>query len=84
MLALMSGAGAEAVAVLLSEGELVDITDDVGRSSAEAAILYCDASVVEMIIKSSGHHNKDILLSIAEDHPEEDEVIKLIEKYCQN
>ena len=48
----MSGAGPEAVQVLVTEGEMVNITDEVGRTAAEAAILYCSSSVLEVILMS--------------------------------
>ena len=52
LVALMSGAEAEAVQVLVTEGEMVNITDEVGRTAAEAAILYCSSSVLEVILKA--------------------------------
>ena len=52
LVALMSGAGPEAVQVLVTEGEMVNITDEVGRTAAEAAILYCSSSVLEVILMS--------------------------------
>ena len=52
LVALMSGAGAQAVQVLVTEGEMVNITDEVGRTAAEAAILYCSSPVLEVILMS--------------------------------
>ena len=52
LVALMSGAGSEAVEVLVREGEMVNITDEVGRTAAEAAILYCSSPVLEIILKA--------------------------------
>ena len=50
LVALMSGAEVEAIEVLVREGEMVNITDEVGRTAAEAAILYCSSSVLEVIL----------------------------------
>ena len=78
LVGLMSGAGREAVEVLVTEGEQVmvlitvmimitmtqvEITDDVGRSCVEAAVLYCDHQVVQIIFseasdKCQSHFNK--------------------------
>ena len=53
LVALMSGEGVEAVEVLVREGEVVTITDEVGRTAAEAAILYCSAPVLEVVLRAA-------------------------------
>ena len=52
LLALMSCAKKEAIEMLLQEGESVDIADYVGRSSLEAAILYCSIDVIKVILQA--------------------------------
>ena len=53
LVALMSGAGRAAVEVLVAEGEMVDMADDVGRSCAEAALLYCNKEVAEVVLRAA-------------------------------
>ena len=82
--ALISGAGVEAVAELLKQGEDPSEEDDVGRTSAQAAVLYCSSDVVQIILEAAKKNDKiefdeEQLLEIAEDHAEAAVVRKLIE-----
>ena len=89
--ALIAGAEVGAISELLLQGEDPGMEDDVGRTTAEAAVLYCSSEVVQVILKSCLKHNenaalanaeeieidKELLLLIAEDH-EEAELVKII------
>ena len=82
--ALIAGAGVEAVAELLKQGEDPGEEDDVGRTSAQAAVLYCSSEVVQIILEAAKKNDKiefdeEQLLEIAEDHAEAAVVKKLIE-----
>ena len=84
--ALMAGAPEDAVSELLEHGEDPGIDDDVGRTSLEAAVLYCSAAVVKLVLEACMKKNKSIeddetrgdlieidkdkLLRIGEDHAE--------------
>ena len=52
LLALLAGAAPPAVTELLNTGEDPSLEDDVGRTCTEAAVLYCSAAVVEIVIKA--------------------------------
>ena len=92
--ALIAGAGADAVSELLNHGEDPGMEDEVGRTSAEAAILYCSAEVVEIIMDAISKKNESLvdredkievdyekLNMLAEDHAEMEKV-KLILNKC--
>jgi ankyrin repeat protein len=51
--ALIAGAGAEAVQELLKNGEDPAEEDEVGRNTAEAAVLYCSTDVVQIILDAT-------------------------------
>ena len=84
--ALMAGAPEDAVNELLEYGEDPGMEDDVGRSCPEAAVLYCSAAVVKLVIDACIKKNRSIeademgedlieidkekLLKVGEDHPE--------------
>ena len=81
--ALIAGAGAEAVKELIKNGEEVSEEDEVGRTCAEAAILYCSVAVIKVILEAT-KDNEDIeldidkLILISEDHAQPDNVKNMI------
>ena len=82
--ALIAGAGVEAVAELLKQGEDPGEEDEVGRTTTEAAVLYCSSEVVKIILEAAKkddeiEFDKKRLLLIAEDHAEASIVKKIIE-----
>ena len=93
--ALIAGAGDEAVSELLKHGADPGNDDDVGRTTTEAAILYCSSPVIQIIIEACIQKNenesedtddkiemdKANLLSIANDHPEVEAVKNILETY---
>ena len=93
--ALIAGAGDEAVSELLKHGADPGIDDDVGRTTTEAAILYCSSPVIQIIIEACIQKNenesedtddkiemdKANLLSIANGHPEVEAVKKIFETF---
>ena len=82
--ALIAGAGVETVEELLKNGEDIAEDDDVGRTAAEASILYCSPEVIQTVLEAT-KNNEDIevdverLEDIAGDHPQPDVVKKIIE-----
>ena len=82
--ALIAGNGVEAVQELLNNGENPAEEDEVGRTPAEAAVLYCSADVVQIVLDAT-KKNKEIevdadkLILIAEDHIQPDVVKHIIE-----
>ena len=85
--ALIAGVDITAVEELIKNGEDPTEEDDVGRSSAEAAILYCSPDVIQLILEaivekcgSEADLNGESLYSIAADHPQSQTVIRIIDE----
>ena len=58
--------------------------DDVGRTAAEASILYCSPEVIKTVLEATKNKEDkevdvDRLVDIAGDHPQPDVVKKIIE-----
>ena len=88
LIALIYGAGADAVRELIFHGEDPTEEDDVGRTALEAALLYCSPDVIEVILnalktstKKMPVVNTEELLSIADDRTDSDAVKSLIQEH---
>ena len=74
----------DCVEVMLEMGEDPSKEDQVGRGCPEAAILYCHATVVRLILKSflrkEGVENvsKKLFREIAQDRSDAEEVTKIL------
>ena len=58
--ALIAGAAVDAISQLLDHGEDPGTADDVGRTTAEAAVLYCSSAVVKLIIEACIKQNEKV------------------------
>ena len=58
--ALIAGSEVDAISAILDHGEDPGIDDDVGRTTAEAAVLYCSSAVVKLIIEVCIKQNEKI------------------------
>ena len=63
-------------------------SDEVGRTAAEAAILYCTPDVIRIVLESMKKDQEidfdiDVLQSIAEDHEQPDNVKDILEEIIQ-
>ena len=82
--ALIAGAKVEAVEELLNNGEEVTEEDEVGRTCAEAAILYCSVEVIKVILEATKEIDDievdiDKLILISDDHSKPEIVKNMIE-----
>ena len=84
LVGLMAGAGVEVVKELLSQGEDPGQEDEVGRGCPEAAVLYCGPDVIRYILEfcinsdPKPEVNRELLLEIAEDHSQCEQVKDII------
>ena len=83
--ALIAGAGADAIQELLKNGENISEEDDVGRTTAEAAVLYCSPEVIQIILTATKKDDEmeidvDKLIEISQDHSQPCIVKRIIEE----
>ena len=78
--ALMAGVGVEAVQELLLQGADPLLGDSVGRTCAEAAVLYCSPAtarvVLDYCVNQEMEIDRELLLELAEDNQDMVDTIK--------